>query len=806
MRVSMEWLRELVPVELTVPELADLLDMTGTAVEGIETVGAALEGVVVGLILTKDRHPDAEKLWVTTVGVGSEAPLTIVCGAQNFEAGDIVPVALVGATLPNGVTIKKAKLRGIESQGMNCSAAELGLGVDASGLLILPADAPVGDPFAEYWGLANTVLDLEITPNRPDCLSVAGVAREVGALTGKPSRWPSSTPEERGTAVEELASAAIEDPTLCLRYTLRVVSGVTVGPSPDWLIARLRAAGARPINNIVDVTNYVMFELGQPLHAFDLDTIGSAGGRAAISVRTAKPGETLVTLDGKNRRLESDTLCITDPTGVIALAGVMGGANTEVSDATTNVLLESASFSPTSTSRTSRKLGLFSEASSRFEKGVDAAGCAAAANRAAALIAEIAGGAVAPGIVDAYPTPACENVLLLRVDRVNALLGTRLPESEIASILRRLGLAVRDLEPGVLEITVPTFRPDLEREVDLIEEVVRVHGMGNVVSTLPAGRGRVGGLSRDQRWREVTAETLRATGLNETVTFTFADPADMDRLGWRLAEGEQPVELLNPMSEEQAVLRWTLAPGLLRQVSNNLRRGTPDVHLYEVGTVFSTVPGRKQAREGAVVGGVLAGSWHPLLPVDQPFRLEFFDGRGVLEALMERLGVERWKLAAIELPWLQSGRAAEVIVAGERIGWLGEVAPSVLDAYETSGPVVLFELALEPLVRAAVDVRAYEELSRFPAVELDVALVVPEDVTAEQIERAIVSAGGTLLDSVRLFDVYRDDEMRADGRKSLAFALMYRAPDRTLTAEEVEPVHEKLVKKVTGAVGGELRG
>jgi phenylalanyl-tRNA synthetase beta chain len=803
MRVSMKWLRELVPVDLTPAELADRLDLTGTAVESVETLGEELEGVVIGQVTKKERHPDAEKLWVTTVDVGTGEPLQIVCGAQNFEAGDKVPVATIGTTLPTGVVIKKAKLRGVESQGMNCSAVELGVGGDSSGLLILPAEAPVGASFSDWRGLSDAVLDLEVTPNRPDCLSVAGVAREVAAVTGATATMPASSPVEAGKPAADAVAVEIEDARLCPRYTARLIRGVKVGPSPDWLVEKLLASGARPVNNIVDVTNYVMFELGQPLHAFDAAKLASAEGRIAISVRLAKPGEKLRTLDGKDRELAADTVVIADPTGAVALAGVMGGEDTEVSPVTVDVLVESACFDPASVSRTSRRLGLYSEASARFEKGVDPNGCIAASDRAADLIASIAGGEVAPGVVDAYPAPRAPLALTLRVARANAILGTQLGPHEMADILGRLGLGVADAGEA-LAVEVPTFRPDLTREIDLIEEIVRVHGMEDVTSTLPAGRGRVGGLTREQRLRERVGEAMRGTGLDDTMTYTFADPADFDRLGWELPEGEVPVELLNPMSEEQALLRWTLASGLLRAVSHNQRRGVEDVQLYEIGTVFTTAEGRKQPWERTRVGGALAGMWHRPTWDDAPPPLDFFDGKGVLETLVEVLGIRRFKLRAVELPWLQQGRSAEVLVGGEVAGWLGEAAPRVLDAYEARGPVVLFELDVKQLISAAPEGRTYQDIARFPAVELDIALVVPEDVTAERVEQAIRSAGGKLLEGVRLFDVYRGPGV-PDGRKSLAFALTYRAPDRTLTDQEVAAVHEKLVRKVTAAVGGELR-
>ncbi|NTW29492.1 MAG: phenylalanine--tRNA ligase subunit beta [Coriobacteriia bacterium] len=810
MLVSLKWLRELVDVPIDIKEFVDRLDLTGTAVEAVHHTGAALKGVVVGRILAKERHPEADRLWVTTIDVGDAEPLTIVCGAQNFEAGDKVPVALVGATLPNGLTIKKSKLRGVASNGMNCSADELGLGGAHDGLLILPAEAPVGQSFAAYRGLSDDVLELEITPNRPDCLSVAGVAREVGAVLDHGVRILPSKPAESGEPIAESVAVAIEDAELCPRYAARLIRGVRIGSSPEWLVERVVAAGARPISNIVDITNYVMFELGHPLHAFDAGLLArDADGRIRIGVRRAQDGETLKTLDGVERRLTADSLLITDPSGPIALAGVMGGEATEVNAGTVDVLLESASFAPASISRTSRQLGLVSEASMRFERGVDRAGCIEALDRAAALMAEYAGGTVAPGVVDEYPLPAVPRRISLRMSQVNGILGAEIAAQEAAAILGRLGCVVaapeEALEDAVtLVVDVPTFRPDLEREIDLIEEILRVFGMDRIEATLPAGRGRIGALTREQSWRERVGATLRASGLNETMTYTFADPADPARMRETLAEDEVQVELHNPMSAEQSVLRRSLLPGLLRAVSYNQRRGVEDVHLYETGTVFHTSLGRKRPKEHGVVAGVLAGAWHRPAWNEPAVGLEFFDGKGVIEALLRELGLARVEMRAAEVPHLQPGRSAEVVMAGEIVGWLGEVHPLVLDSFDTQGPVTAFELNLAALLRSAQDVKPFSEVPRYPGVDLDVAIVVPEDVTARKIEKSIVSAGGKLLYSARLFDVYRGPGVEP-GKKSLAFELVYRAQDRTLTAEEVAANHERLVRKVCSAVGGELR-
>jgi phenylalanyl-tRNA synthetase beta chain len=812
MRVSLKWLKDLVDVTLPVEQLCDRLDMTGTKVEAVHTLGEALEGVVVGQVLTKEQHPDADKLSYCQVDVGGGEPLNIVCGAQNFNAGDKVPVACVGATLPGGLTIKRAKLRGLESQGMMCSATELQVGGDASGLLILPTDAPVGTPFAQYQGLADTVLELEITPNRPDCLSMVGIAREVAAITHMPFTVPASTPAESGAPAAEQVSVTIDDPELCPRYTARVIRGVKIGPSPEWLIERIVAAGTRPVNNVVDVTNYVLYELGQPLHAFDLSTIAQRDGKAAIIVRLAREGETLRTLDGQDRNLASDALLITDDSGAVALAGVMGGEATEVSDGTVDILLESACFDPASISRTSRRLGLISESSLRFERGVDPNLAAAASARAAALIAEVAGGTVAPGIVDEHPgeRPALE--LELRSERVNGVLGTCLSADDVSGLLRPLGIETRQ-SGDTLACTVPTFRPDINREIDLVEEVARLFGLENIPSTLPGGRGRIGGLTDAQLFRRELGEALRSAGLDEHVGYSFGDRADLARLGWELAADELLVELINPMSEEQAVLRWTLVPSLLRAVAHNQRRGIRDVHLYELGTTFLTAGGRKQPKERQLVTGALAGGWTPKGWNDPGTELDFFDAKGALEQIFKRLHVGRWSVRETERPWLQPGRSAELIVGSDVVGWVGEAAADALDAFGATGPVVLFELSVNGLQKATSSERTrYREIPRYPAYELDVAFVVDESVQADRLTSAIRNAGGALLESVRLFDVYRDaadapaDKRRLPGgKKSMAFALVYRSPDKTLSDADVRPAYDKLLRKISATLGADVR-
>lgn len=816
MRVSHEWLKTLVDAPDDIDAFTSKLALTGTEVEGVETVGAALDGIVVGQILTKVAHPDSDHLWITTVDLGGEEPVQIVCGAQNFEAKDKVPVAQVGTVMPDGTKIKKGKLRGQVSYGMNCSARELGLSNDHSGLMILPPDAPVGTPIATYLNLSDTVIDCEVTPNRPDCLSMLGMAREVGAIYDK-----DVTPEhfeltEEGEDVHDLVEVAIDDTELCERYTARVIRNVKVGPSPDWLVKRITAAGARPINNVVDVTNYILFSLGQPLHAFDLSCFEKgADGKVHVMVRRAHEGERFTTLDKAERELTPDMAVIASgadaATSVpVALAGVMGGLDSEVTEKTVDVLLESAAFDHAHTSRTSRNLALVSEASLRYERGVDDNSCADCSAEAAALIAQVSGGTVCPGIVDVYPVKTEPNHLKLRVKRLQQLIGAPIPEADVRRILTRLGCEVSDSgEPDVLDVVTPTFRPDLPREIDLYEEVARLWGLDRIEPTLPGGRKRIGGRTPEQIVDDRIGEVLRACGLNETMTYSFVPEDDLARLRMPAEGRGEAVELINPMSADQSQMRRSIIPGLLRSVAYNEAHGVPNVQLYEQGRVFAAAEGRKLPKERKLVAGVLAGSWNEPGWNDPAVPLDFFDAKGVLENLLDELKAEKIRFKALgadEAPWLQPGRAAEVLSGGTQIGWVGEIHPLACQAFGVKGQVAAFELSLEALRKSARTSRELAEIPHFPAVEVDLALVVDESVTAERVEQVITSAGGKLLERARLFDVYRDPERLGAGKKSLAFSLSYRAADRTLTSDEVEKAHAKVVTKACKAVGAEIRG
>lgn len=817
MKLSLNWVSDYVTIPASVLELCDRLDLTGTGVEGVETLGNAFEHVVTAQVVKKEKHPDSDHMWVCSVDVGefnldeqgNPELLQIVCGAQNFNEGDHIVTALVGAELPGDIKIKKSKLRGVVSCGMNCSGRELGLSNDHEGIMILPENAPVGVPFAEYLGQSDTVLDLEITPNRPDCMSVVGLARELGAMyltnVNNPLAESAAKIEAcvAGAPVQENVTVAIDDANRCARYDARVIENVTVGPSPDWLAERIMAAGARPINNVVDVTNYILFLYGQPLHAFDFDAIAGPDGTANVIVRAAHDGEQLTTLDGQARTLNSDMTVIATPEGAIALAGVMGGQDSEVQDNTTTVLLETATFSRAHTSRTSRSLSLISEASIRYERGVDAAPIEEISQAAAALMAEVTGGTVRPGSVDVYLTKPEVPELTFRVDRFNAMMGTEIPESFIVDVLTRLGCSV-----ALPHVTPPTFRPDLEREIDLYEEVLRLWGMDQVPSTLPASPARVGMRTSAQEVRRVVDATLRACGLSETMTYSFAAEEDVAALRMEDSLPGVAVELLNPMNADHAIMRRSIFPGLMRSVAHNQAHGVHNIQLYEIGTVFSTGADRPKPKETTKVAAVMVGAmgpggWnHPRVPFD------FFDAKGVCEALLHELACAKVHFKPFEsgeAEFLQPGRAARIYAGGTELGWVGELHPLAVASFDVEGPVAAFELDMEALVRNARPARDYVDVPTFPAVEMDQAFVVAEDVTHERMMQVMSSAGGKLLESVSLFDVYRDDEKVGKGKKSMAYRLVYRAPDRTLTSDEVEKTHNKLVTKVAGATGAETR-
>ncbi|MCL2766726.1 MAG: phenylalanine--tRNA ligase subunit beta, partial [Peptococcaceae bacterium] len=614
MYISYNWLKDYVDIDIPPQELADRLTMIGVAVENVTALGQGVHGVVVGRIESIDPHPGADKLVVTVVDTGSEK-LQIVTAATNVSAGDVIPVALEGAVVASGLKIKRAKLRGVESRGMMCSGQELGIDPNtmpaeqAHGIMLLPQDTPLGMDAKEAVGVNDFILELDLTPNRGDCLSVIGVAREVAALTGQPLKLPKPEFPETGEDITGHAKVDIADPELCRRYIARLLRNIRIFPSPSWMQARLRAAGMRPINNIVDVTNYVMLEMGQPLHAFDYDKLAEHH----IIVRQAKPGEEMLSLDGTQRKLTPDMLLITDPSGPVCIAGVMGGLDSEITENTTTMLLESAYFHPVSIRRTSKALGLRSEASLRFEKGIDQVGCLAAINRAVQLICDMNAGEAVKGVIDNNIAPAPERTVILRPERVNYVLGIDISKEKVSGILEKLQFAVKD-SGDVLSVAIPSYRGDVSIEEDLIEEIARMYGYDIVPSTLPTGLSACGAKTREQVFRTVVADTLAASGINEAITYSFTNPGVFDRMNLEQDNVlRQTINIQNPLSEDHSVMRTMLLPGLLESLAKNFNRRNQDAALFEIGTVFlpESVGDNHQERQilaGAVMGAQ-PGSW-----------------------------------------------------------------------------------------------------------------------------------------------------------------------------------------------------
>ncbi len=811
MKVILNWLKQYVDFNWSPEELAERLTMLGLEVEGVQKLGGEFAGIVVAQVITRDKHPNADKLSVCRVNDGT-GERQIVCGAQNFQAGDKVPLILPGASLPlkagekEPFVIKVGKIRNVESHGMMCSPKELGLAEDADGLLILRADAKIGQSFAEHLGRAGSdvVYDLEITPNRPDWNSVIGIAREIAALTGNPLKLPEASLPARAGKVDDLVAVRVEDAALCPRYTARIIRGVKIGSSPDWLRSALEKAGLRSINNVVDVTNFVMLETGQPLHAFDYHLIAKAAdGKPTIVVRRAAAGEKFITLDNQERALTQDMLLIADAQHGIALAGVMGGQNTEIRSDTQDVLIESAYFAPTNIRRTSKALGLRTDSSYRFERGGDIGVCDWASRRAAQLILETAGGELVAGVVDTCPQPAEPKTLSLRVEKVGQLLGIEISQSDIERMLTALGLSVA---PAVgtqptIAIRVPTFRVDLKRDVDLIEEIARLYGVDKIPSTPP--RGAIGTNAYDAVHDQLAEarRILSGLGLNEAQGQTLI----AESAAKLAAAPETVVPLSNPLSSDMNVLRPSLLPGLLDSLQHNLSHKSGDVALFEVGRVFTLVNGQsKEERRLAIAltGRRAAAFWSG---AERDAKFDVADLKGLLEEFIEQFGlrgVAYAKRAEVTALFVES---ATVALGGKMLlGEMGQLQPVLAKKYDLRDAVFLAELNLDTLLARRNPARNFKPLPQFPATGRDVAMLVPEATTHDAVLAAVKQAKPANLEGTELFDVFRGKGV-PEGQKSMAYAFTYRAPDRTLTDADVNAAHEGLVAVLKEKLSGTLR-
>lgn len=798
MLVPVKWLSEYVDIkDIDVKVLEDKLIMSGSNTETVEETLPNVKNIVVGKILKMEQHPDADKLKVLEIDLGEEV-VQIVTGAQNVVVDAYLPVCMVNSVLADKTKIKKGKLRGVESYGMLCSFQELGFENSVipkpfiDGVWLLPGEYPLGTPIGEIEDLKDAVIEFEITPNRPDCLSILGMARETAATFEKEMLYPDESIQNETGDANDYISIEIEDPNLCPRYTGRIVTDVKIEPSPLWMQLRLMKAGMKPISNIVDITNYVLLEYGQPIHAFDLDTIKDK----KVIVRAAKAGEKLTTLDDQERELTEDMLLITDPSGPIALGGVMGGAATEVTDKTSSLLIEVANFNKKNIRKTSRDLMLRSEASSRYEKGVSPDLCIAATNRVCHLIEKLGAGKIVGGIVDVYPNKREIDEVTVRTSKVNGLLGLKLTTAKIKEILERLEIAVT-LEGENLLCTPPHQRLDLVKEIDFVEEVARLYGYDVIPSTLFRGN-EWGALTNGQNIRKVTRETLVAAGLNEITTYSFVSPKTLDAIN--LSEHSilrNAVKLLNPLGEEYSIMRTTLLPNLIEVLARNYKRSVKEASAFEVGNVF--FPKQQPLVELPVEKKTLVMGMYG---EDK----DFFSLKGSVEELFETLGVKNYKYETeTSHRTYHPGRCANIVYGDNHIlGTIGEVHPTVLDNYDIEVPVMAGEIDFNMLMQITRLDRKYVGVPKYPASTRDLAILVKDDVTNQNVLDIIHQYGGKLLEEVEIFDVYKGSQID-DGYKSMAYALIFRAKDRTLVDEDVNKAMAKILKNLEEKLEAELR-
>ncbi|WP_110927167.1 phenylalanine--tRNA ligase subunit beta [Bacillus massiliglaciei] len=804
MFVSYKWLQEYVDLSgITAAELADKITKSGIEVEGVEKKSEGLKGVVIGYVMEREQHPNADKLNKCLVDIGAEEPVQIICGAPNVDKGQKVAVATVGAVLPGNFKIKKAKLRGEESHGMICSLQELGIESKliakeySSGIFVFPNEVEAGEDALMALGLDDEILELGLTPNRSDAMSMIGVAYEVAAILNREVKWPEISTEETKEQASDYIQVKVEAKEDNPLYVAKVVKDVKVGPSPLWMQTRLMAAGIRPHNNVVDITNYILLEYGQPLHAFDYDRLGSK----ELVIRKAQAEEKITTLDDAERTLTANHLVITNGTEPVAIAGVMGGANSEVKDDTTTVVIESAYFQGPVVRKASKDHGLRSEASARFEKGVDPKRVRIAAERAAQLLQEYAGGTILSGTSEFDEMKIEPAVITITLNKINTLLGTDMKASDVESIFTRLQFEVKT-EGETFIVTVPTRRGDITIEADLAEEAARMFGYDNIPSTLPVGQTTSGALTDYQQKRRIARRTLEGAGLLQATTYSLTSEAKAAQ--YALETGEA-VSLAMPMSEERSRLRLSIAPQLLESVKYNVARQMDSLALYEIGSVFLKKGEDSLPEEKEHVAAAITGLWESHLWQGEKKPVDFFVAKGILEALFDSLGLtDRISYRQAEKEGMHPGRTAEVLLDEAVIGFVGQVHPTVqkeLDIKET----YIFELSFKALAEAEIEPIRYEMIPRFPSITRDIALVAEKETKAGDIEAIIREAGGKLLKDVHVFDLYEGEKME-EGKKSIAFSLKYFDPEKTLTDEEVTKAHEKVLTAVKEKAGAELRG
>ncbi|MBQ6558517.1 MAG: phenylalanine--tRNA ligase subunit beta [Clostridia bacterium] len=791
MNLPLSWLKDYMDIDVTPKEYADAMTMSGSKVEGYESMGDSVQNVVTGKVLTCEDHPDSDHLHITTVDAGTGEILQIVCGAPNCKAGIIVPVALVGAELPGG-KIKKGKIRGVESSGMLCSHDELGITEDMLGyepeygILILPEDTPIGKDIRDVFGMNETVVEFEITSNRPDCFSIIGLARETAATFGKKFTIPEVKFNENSENIADTISVEVQDKDKCKRYCARMVKNVKIAPSPSWMQQRLTACGVRPINNIVDITNYVLLEYGQPMHAFDLRDLEDN----KIIVRRAEDGEVIKTLDEQDRQLTNNDLVIADGKRAVAIAGVMGGFNSEVKDDTTTVVFESATFDAASVRLTAQRVGLRTESSSRYEKGLDYNNTVPAVERACQLVEELGCGEVVGGMIDVMGNVKDMETLPFRPEKINAFLGTDIPTEDMVKIFNALEIAV---DNDKMTVTPPSFRPDLEGEADIAEEVARFYGYDKIPTTLLSGEATCGMKNDRQKAQDAIGESLNAQGMYEIYTYTFVSPSIFDKLNIPAdSDLRNVVKITNPLGEDTSVMRTTTIASMLEILARNYNYRNAAAKLYEIGKVFIPT-GEELPNEPYKITMGMYGN-----------KVDFYDIKGICESLFADLNVNKVKYEAVtDNPTFHPGRCAKITAGGKTLGIIGEIHPAVTRKFGIETPVYIGELDFESVFLNINTNIKFTELPKFPAVTRDIAVLVDKTTPVADIEEIIVRASKNL-ESVKLFDVYEGDKIPED-KKSVAYNIVYRAADRSLTGEEVQKSFDKAVRSLEHQLGAQLR-
>lgn len=794
MNLPINWLKEYVDIECDINEFMDKITLSGSKVESVENKGDAIEKVVIGKVIEIEKHPDADKLVVTKIDVGMAEPLQIVTGATNLFIGAYVPVAMDGAKLAGGIKIKKGKLRGVVSEGMMCSVEELGFTrndypeAPEHGIYIFNKEYPLGSDVKPILEIDDNVVEFEITSNRPDCFSITGLARETAATFRKPFKYPDIKVKETADGnINEMISVEIKNPELCPRYIARVVKNVKIEPSPQWLRHRLTAAGIRPINNIVDITNYVMLELGQPMHAFNINTIDER----KIIVRNAIDGEKITTLDGIERTLDSSMLVISDCNKAVALAGVMGGENSMVSDGSKAILFESANFNGANIRITAKKVGLRTDASAKYEKGLDPNLAFDAVNRAVQLVEMLGCGEVVKGMVDCYPNKREKRTLQYSPESINALLGTNISSEEMIDLFKLI-----EVEADGKNAIIPTFRPDLEAEADLAEEIARFYGYDKIEPTLSTGTPTVGKKSDKQKIEDIISNTMVSLGLCEAMSFSFESPKVFDKLLIdNNSDLRKTVTISNPLGEDFSIMRTTTLNGMLNSLSINYNRRNPEAALYELGKTY--IPKELPLKELPVENNILT--------IGMYGNMDFFDIKGIVEELTDVLGIsDKVEYEALKtLPYMHHGRCAKISIENSELGFVGEVHPTVLEKYSIGTKAYIAVINVDLLVQNAVFDKTYKALPKFPVMQRDIAMLVKDDVTVKEIEKIIKEKGGKLLESVKLFDVYKGKQIEK-GYKSVAYTITFRG-DHTLTDEEVNAPVKKILKSLEEKLSAQLR-